>query len=253
MKSKQSPDHPKPTKKMKNSHSTIAVRKNDENSSIKEEENKRFRNGKKLGDRSNLSHKDIHSAAGGENKSGSEKKHKSFLSGSNYAEKLKARRSPKGKDLDRKTEKSEKLEKPDRAEKTDPHLSAYADEISAHSSAMSNSSRPTKKTDPPPIPKIPQIKEANPFEIEDQVLVTEPDAKDEKIIEYDDFTEKQKKYIDKLLNDKLSTQKEKMIEYFQSVQLEMVRQFQLQYLELSDVLENAVEEKQKRDFYDKYT
>mmetsp|Transcript_16995 Transcript_16995/g.14925 ORF Transcript_16995/g.14925 Transcript_16995/m.14925 type:complete len:130 (+) Transcript_16995:590-979(+) len=80
----------------------------------------------------------------------------------------------------------------------------------------------------------------------------ELEIKEDKTVEYDDFTENQKGYINKLLDEKLDIQREKMINYFQNIQLEMIRQFQMQYLELSDVIEGAVEGRKKEEFYDKY-
>jgi hypothetical protein len=52
--------------------------------------------------------------------------------------------------------------------------------------------------------------------------------------EFDDFTDQQKEFIQRIMDRKLGDQKEKLVGYFQNMQIEMIRQFQIQYLELSD-------------------
>ena len=86
-----------------------------------------------------------------------------------------------------------------------------------------------------------------------EIRIEKLEIKDEKLIEFDDFTDIQKSYITNLLDEKLSIQREKMMDYFQNLQLEMIRQFQMQFLEISDVIEEAVEQKKKKDFFEKYT
>jgi hypothetical protein len=66
--------------------------------------------------------------------------------------------------------------------------------------------------------------------------------------EFDDFTDQQKEFIQRVMDRKLGDQKEKLVGYFQNMQIEMIRQFQIQYLELSDWIDEAIQAKNRNKF-----
>lgn len=64
----------------------------------------------------------------------------------------------------------------------------------------------------------------------------------------DEFTDQQKEFVSELLDEKLTEQRDKLMNYFQNMQLEMIRQFQIQYLELADVIDSTIESKNRKRF-----
>ena len=237
----------RPNRNMQSSNSTVNIPSHNENSNIhtkrNEEKNESIR------DRTVLNSKNYNSSSkilGGSQEKANLKKHKSFYEHSAYADRIRSRKSPKAK------EESDYM-----SEKSEPHLSAYAEEYSVQSSAISHTSKYKHQT---PIPPITHLKENNMLNDEEEAKELgieafeekETEIKDEKMIEYDDFTDKQKGYISNLLEEKLTLQRERMLNHFQNMQIEMVRQFQIQYLEIAETIEKAVENKKKREFFDKY-
>lgn len=167
-------------------------------------------------------------------------KKKSFYEKSAYAEHLRNKSKKNSPD---------KLE--DYGIKNDPHLSDYGEPASMHSSVISSSSRSNiKEVEIPPIKRIPD--NAYEDDMKDDFRMMDVEMKDDRMSEFDDFTTDQKQYIENLLQDKLTQQREKMMGYFQNMQIEMIRQFQIQYLELTDVIESAVKTKQRNKFINKY-
>lgn len=196
----------------------------------------------KLLDRSNLNEANISQANYKSEELVSDKdgKKKSFYQKSAYAEHLR-----------NKSKKSSPAKIEDYGIKNDPHLSDYGEPASMHSSVISSSSQSNiKEIEIPPIKRIPD----NVYEddMKDDFRMMDVEMKDDRMSEFDDFTTDQKQYIENLLQDKLSQQREKMMDYFQNMQIEMIRQFQIQYLELTDVIENAVKTKQRNKFINKY-
>lgn len=152
---------------------------------------------------------------------------------SHYTEHLRSRR--------------QKIDKPatTKIDKNDLHLSEYGEAVSMHSSVLSTSSNVNK----PVIPPIPRIQENNFFEMEKSDLRSmDVEMKDDRPSELDEFTDQQKEYIAKLLDEKLSRQRERMVSYFQNMQIEMIRQFQIQYLEMTEVMEEVIESKNRNKF-----
>ena len=116
------------------------------------------------------------------------------------------------------------------------HLSAYGEPMSMSASVMSSPQKNenNKEFKMEPIPKMADLDSK---ELEKDVNMLDIDMRQDDFEEFDDFTDQQKEYIGEILDSKLSQQREKMMNYFQNVQLEMLRQFQIQYLELSQVIE----------------
>ena len=103
-----------------------------------------------------------------------------------------------------------------------------------------------KKTDKAPVDYIPKSN----FSPSKTNHPIEPDV--EMLPDYNlqgDFSEEQKRtifrFIDELLEEKLAAQKERMMSNFQNLQIEMIRQFQTQYEELSSTLAATLESGQK--------
>jgi hypothetical protein len=157
-----------------------------------------------------------------------------------------------GEHLSNKSKKSAPDEVDGYGNHADAHLSDYGIPVSMHGSVVSSSSRSNMKE--VEIPPIIQIPENNIFEddFKSDFRMLDVEMKDDKMLEYDDFTQDQKQYVENLLDDKLSQQREKMMDYFQNMQIEMIRQFQIQYLELTDVIEGAVKTKERNKFINKY-
>jgi hypothetical protein len=157
-----------------------------------------------------------------------------------------------GEHLSSKSKKSTPDEVDGYGNHADAHLSDYGVPVSMHSSVVSSSSRSNVKEIE--IPPIIQIPENNIFEddFKNDYRMLDVEMKDDKMLEYDDFTQDQKQYVENLLDNKLSQQREKMMDYFQNMQIEMIRQFQIQYLELTDVIEVAVKTKERNKFINKY-
>jgi hypothetical protein len=139
------------------------------------------------------------------------------------------------------------------SQKSDPHLSAYGEPVSMHSSVLSSSSK-TNKSNRMEIPPIPKIQQNNFFEEDKEVgyRIMDVEMRDDKIDEFDDFTEQQKEYINSVLEEKLRNQREKLITYFQNMQIEMIRQFQIQQLELEQDIEDVIEAKNRSKFINKF-
>jgi hypothetical protein len=121
---------------------------------------------------------------------------------------------------------------------SDAHLSAYGEPMSMHSSVLSSSSKNEAHTFEPELEE----------EFKDVDVEMRPQEEDEENIEFQDFSDDQKKYISKLLDEKLKIQKEKLSKYFQNMQIEMIRQFQIQYFELEQVIEDVIESKNRTKF-----
>lgn len=120
---------------------------------------------------------------------------------------------------------------------SDAHLSAYGEPMSMHSSVLSSSSKNETHTFEPA-----QEEEFKDVDVE---MMPHDEGEGEEKLEFQEFSEEQKKYISRLLDDKLKIQKEKLTKYFQNMQIEMIRQFQMQYFELEQVIDDVIESKNR--------
>ena len=138
------------------------------------------------------------------------------------------------------------------SQKSETHLSAYGEPVSMHSSVLSSKSK--NNSNQLEIPPIPKIQQNNFFEEDKEVgyRIMDVEMRDDKIDEFDDFTEQQKEYINNILEEKLRNQRERMITYFQNMQVEMIRQFQIQQLELEQDIEDVIEAKNRTKFVNKF-
>lgn len=100
------------------------------------------------------------------------------------------------------------------------------------------------------IPPIVKISENTLFDdpTNEDFRLIDAEMRGDKAGDFDDFTDQQKEYISNVLDQKLAKQREKLTNYFQNMQIEMIRQFQIQYLELSQVIDDVVESKNRSKF-----
>jgi len=135
-------------------------------------------------------------------------------------------------------------------DRSDVHLSEYAESMSAHSSVMSSSSK--DDSNQVVIPPIIKVNENNLFDMEEKdsndFRMMDMDVKSSQVGQMNEFTDEQRQYIANLLDEKLTLQKEKLTTYFHNMQMEMLRQFQIQYMEIEESIENAVQVKKHKQF-----
>lgn len=62
-----------------------------------------------------------------------------------------------------------------------------------------------------------------------------------------------KSSLTKYLTNRLDEQRERLMSYFENIQIEMIRQFQMQYLELSDSIDEAIASKNRNKFINSFT
>lgn len=135
------------------------------------------------------------------------------------------------------------------------HLSAYGEPVSAHSSVISTTSKiETRAINIDSIDAIEPISRHQRQDSDDNLNKRDIEsidavmAKQDELEEFVDFTDQQKEYIQKVIDSRLSEQREKLANYFQNMQIEMIRQFQIQYLDLVELIENAAKKKNKSRF-----
>ena len=177
-----------------------------------------------------------------ETKSDSKASFKSSVSKENrYGSRLKRDATDEEKIVTDTTPRQKMKKLPIQEMASDAHLSAYGEPMSMHSSVLSTSSKNEVQTfEPEPEPED--------FKDVDVEMRPQEEEEGEERIEFQDFSEDQKKYISKLLDDKLKNQKEKLTKYFQNMQIEMIRQFQMQYFELEQMIDDVIESKNRTKF-----
>lgn len=136
-----------------------------------------------------------------------------------------------------------------KSQHSDTHLSDYGEPVSYHSSVLdSSSSKERMQLDIPPIVKVKSRDRDDERQAQQDVVMLDESSHNDNFKEIDDFTDQQKEYIQKLLDNKLDDQKERLMGYFQNMQIEMIRQFQIQYLELSQVIDDVLDSKNRNKF-----